>query len=676
MNVNEFLAEAEENVDLILGNTDKLRNYVGGKPPPDLINETFRYAHTLKGISYTAGFSNLGSLSHSIEELLNAIRMGEIGITDDILNSISDSVDLLKLMLANVSENNSDSIKGIDERIYELKEVISSCKKLAEPGKLGKIEEIRTNVRKYLGDDILSSLTDYEIHRIGDSISEGKKLLLICVNFSFKDQDFDNKLRELVQSLNRKWGEVISTLPVPIQDGIEFQLLFSTSTPDSDIKKSILDAAVNLSSIKTLYTPKIEPAPSSIIKSVSKTVRVDIKRLERIMNIVGDVVLAKNTISKSLSDILKERAGLGVEISGNIRDMERRLLELQDAIMEARMIPIGDIFIRLERDIKSAARGIGKRVNVIQDGVDVEIDKIMAEELIESLMHIVRNAVGHGIETEEERKKLGKDVEGKIFLRARHLGSYIVIEVQDDGRGIDPKSVVERFSEVKKIMGDNPLFAKIDDKAFFDAEKGWNFDKVYEVLFLPGFSIKEQADEVSGRGVGLDVVKAKIESLGGKIDIESKVGTGTKFSLTLPVSLIIVQSIIFTWKEIRYAIPLGMVFKCSHSSDVKLKTLRGRLIVEYSGRPVPVVTIDNLLGKGDGDGSFTSNDFYIIIVGFGEKMLGIVSEGDIKKSEVVIKPVPDERLKTEGFAGVAELGDRKLVFVLDIARLIRTDLYG
>lgn len=639
--MTEFIAEAEELTESLLEKLDLLKETE--EPSPELINDIFRHAHTLKGISYTAGYKNLGDLAHAMEDLFNAFRMGQAQPDEESVDIIEQSLFTIKATLQKITQGEEDTIEGLDEIIARLRELSKEKKEIVKvPG---------------IDEELLKSLTVYEEHRLYENIRRGKNVFGSALELSM--DDFEERLKEIMEMMksNQKC-EVITVLPKPIEDPtkIGFEIITATTYNISEFCSMF-----GIEAVRPIFTSKKkvqEPAP---IRSVSRTIRVDIKRLEGIMNIVGEIVLAKNVIADTVSK-LWDRSG--VELLKSVREMERRLFELQGAVMEARMVPIGDIFARLERDIKQIARTQGKKVKVLREGDEVEIDKIMAEELVESLMHISRNAVAHGIEPPKERLVKGKDDVGTVILRAKHVGSHISIDIEDDGKGIDHVKVFEKFKKLRE-MGLEDF--QIDDNYFRTHEGKLDTSKVYDILFLPSFSTKDEADESAGRGVGLDVVKEKISKFGGTVDIQSDVGKGTKFSVTLPITLIIIQAILVSWDGIRYAIPLSSIHECVTIDSVEISTVKGRKIFNFRGSSLPILTLDELFGgeiKQDAGN-------YIIVVGFKGRTAGVIVDEIIGRREVVLKPMAEETIRVEGISGVAELGDRRLVLVLDVATLVQ-----
>jgi two-component system chemotaxis sensor kinase CheA len=392
------------------------------------------------------------------------------------------------------------------------------------------------------------------------------------------------------------------------------------------------------------------------LKSVTSTVRVDILKLDEIMNTVGELMVIKSMFM-NLSNKMKSEMGyrgFAVEIDRMCRLLERRLNELQSSIMEVRMVPLRTAFDRLVRAVRKIAKEMKKEIDIELKGEDTELDKLIVEELADPLLHIVRNAIDHGIEPPQERALLGKPEAGKILINAYQKGNHVVIEVEDDGRGIDPELIRKRAIELNLISESEEL----------------SEDEILKLIFRPGFSTKKSATEISGRGVGLDIVRNNITKLSGLIEVSSTPGKGTKFTITLPITLAIIQALVVQENSNLYAIALNSIQECLKIKAEDIKTVEKREVIELRGSTLPLVRLPDIFGR---KGSYEKRDsYYVVIVGIGEKTVGILTESLLGQHDVVIKPLGPLLKGINGIAGATEMGDGRIALVLDTVYVVES----
>ncbi|HEY5999239.1 MAG TPA: chemotaxis protein CheA, partial [bacterium] len=392
---------------------------------------------------------------------------------------------------------------------------------------------------------------------------------------------------------------------------------------------------------------------SLTLRSLSETVRVDIRKLDNLMNIVGELVITKTTIGQISRELVGQAglAGAGGDLQKSSRILERNLRELQQAVINARMVPVGQVFSRLNRVVRKISRDFGKRVDLRVHGEETELDKLVVEDLADPLLHLVRNSLDHGIELPEERQRAGKPPQGTIELRAEQRGNHIVLEIEDDGAGIDLELV--RETAVRKGLlapGDAP-----EERQLLD------------LLFLPSFSTKGSASQVSGRGVGMDIVKTNVARLGGMIDIETERGVGTRFTIVLPITLAIIQALLVGVGREMYAIPLNAILESNRVTREQVRTVEKREVIRLRDVTLPLLRISELFEVPDAG---RSDKFYVVVVGLAEKRLGLVVDSLRGQQEVVIKSVGSVFRNTPGVAGATELGDKRAILVLDVGALI------
>jgi two-component system chemotaxis sensor kinase CheA len=371
------------------------------------------------------------------------------------------------------------------------------------------------------------------------------------------------------------------------------------------------------------------------------------------MNIVGELVINKTTIIQISRDLIAQTgaSGTGGDLQKAARNLERNLRQLQQGVINSRMVPIGQVFSRLNRVVRKLSQEFGKKIEMRMHGEETELDKLMVEDLADPLLHLVRNSLDHGIELPEVRARAGKSAQGVIELRAEQRGNHIVIEIEDDGGGIDLAQV--RATAVRKGL--------IDPAAATDERQ------LLDLLYLPSFSTKEGVSQVSGRGVGLDVVKTNVAKLGGLIDTETELGVGTRFTITLPITLAIIQALLVGVGTEIYAIPLNAILESNRLLASQIRTVEKREVARLREATLPLLRIADLFGIPRAD---DHQKMFVVVVGLAEKRLGLVVDSLRGQQEVVIKSVGSVFQNTPGIAGATELGDKRAVLVLDVGALI------
>jgi two-component system chemotaxis sensor kinase CheA len=402
------------------------------------------------------------------------------------------------------------------------------------------------------------------------------------------------------------------------------------------------------------------PAPrQQMVRSVSQTVRVDIRRLDTLMNVVGELALVKSALARLGERVRAEgNRQLGAELHRMHRNFDRRLAELQSGILEVRMVPLGQVFERLARVVRQISRDMGKEVRLVITGADTEIDKLIVEEISDPLMHIVRNAIDHGIEAKEQRTLAGKPEGGTIALNAFQKGNHVVLEVEDDGSGVNEVSLIDRAVELGAINRN---------------EAGsLSREEVQALIFLPGLSTRDEANDYSGRGVGMDVVKTNIAKLGGVIDLRSERHIGTKVTITLPITLAIVSALLVRSAGRTFAIPLASVSEALLYEARSVKSVDGRPIMTVRGASLPLCDLTALFG-------FDAADLrrrFVVVATVGSRRLGLVVDYLVGQQDIVIKTLGESLRQVRGFLGATELGDQRVALVLDAAALIEEVLSG
>jgi two-component system chemotaxis sensor kinase CheA len=637
----EFIAEAEDLLfecqQFILEIQDTYQTAIN----PDTVNALFRSMHTLKGLSGLFGNQGITDLSHALESLLDDIRLGKIQVNVDVVNFLFNNIDVLRSAIDGIREERE---QDLTEHINDIKTFRSSVKE----------SDTGLNLQGLIDDSIIKVLSEYEEHRLKANIKSGNGIYLLKAVFDLST--FDTSLDKLTKKIKSK-SELVSTLPTSteIPDGsIGFNLMFATNIPLKELQQQLdKNIEVLVQAKQTDIHPKKK---EQSIKSTTTTVRVDIDKLDRILNTIGELTLAKDAVKRIGTEISEEyrHSSLARDIHKISQSLERKLSELQDEVLEIRMVPVGQIFSRLAQVIRRFSREIGKEIDLILYGEDTELDKSLAEEIVDPLMHLVRNAVDHGIESAGERTVKGKTEHGSIVLKAFQRGNHVVIEVIDDGSGIDIKKVREKAVEKGLLDPD----AKVDER------------EVIDFIFTPGFSTKDVVSEISGRGVGMDVVKEKLSALGGFIELDTKKDKGVTFTLTLPITLAIIKALIVKVGKTRYAIPITTISETVVLEHKDIQTIEWRDVYYIRGEMLPIISLGKIFNIVT-----EQNDFpFAIIVGFGKRKLGLLVDEIIGQHEIVIKSLGEYFKGISGFAGAAEIGRHEVILVLDIESIMEKSL--
>jgi len=672
--LSDFLAEAEEIVDQFVSELGELADCSEKNDiDPDLVNSIFRAAHSLKGLSGMFGFSTISELSHNIESLLESLRLGKVELNSSTLAVLFEAAELLNLLIRSASERNSQDFSN------EISSTVASINACLADDQL--FEEESPLLKLGLSDRVLSSLTEYEEHRLKDNILKGKGIFSVHVSLDMST--FDKDLTH-ISDMIKSYGELISTLPgigENIETHIDFDLLFSSGSQLSDFNAN--PEFQNII-VTQLYSPKVFhsviPSPSDMkqsismvvtdstlpeplqmtseplrtSKSLSRTVRVDIGKLDELMNIVGELVQSHSSISGLAMSMRNEGfSHLGIELGKASKSLERKLADLQKGVMEIRLVPVGQLYEKMSRIVRKISREQGKKVDLAFYGAETELDKLLIEDISDPMMHIIRNAIDHGIEMPEKRLQLGKTERGTISISSRQKGNHVVIEIADDGNGIDVEGVKKRALE-RGLVSD---VSNISDR---DA---------LEIIFLPGFSTAETISEVSGRGVGMDVVKNNISAISGMVDVETTPGFGSRFIITLPITLAIIKVLIVSSASRIYAMPISSVQETLLLKKNEIETIEQNEVVKLRNSTLPLIQLDSYLGfKSSRDK--LSEDIYAVVVGMAEKRIGIVVDELLGQQDVVIKPLGDAFKGYHGISGAADLGDQGTILVLDTGAML------
>ena len=659
--VKDFLAEAEEIIDQLsldlVGLSDCAET---GECNPDLVNSVFRGAHSLKGLAGMFGFLEIAELAHNLENLLDSLRLGRVPLDHGTITVLFDSMELL-----------GNLVRGAGSGIYEEHAISLAVAQInACITDVHKTDPQAPLTRLGIPAKVLNTLTEYEEHRLLENAKKGRRIYSIRASFNLAT--FDQDLGELTDIL-KKEGEVISTLPSSgggLGFSIDFEILYGSDKDTDQITAMVDGENVGVTrldeankpdaAVAAEFLPVAAEENSMTAKSFSRTVRVDIAKLDELMNIVGELVLCHSTISDLTFRMKRDGfSALALELSKAAKGLDRKLNELQKGVMEIRMIPVGQLFDKMARIVRKISREQGKKIELKMFGADTELDKLIIEDISDPMMHIIRNAIDHGIELPEDRVLQGKDERGTIRLSSFQKGNHVVIEVEDDGRGI-------QLDKVKQKAVDRGLVSSIDDVTDRDA---------LDFLFLPGFSTSDKVSEVSGRGVGMDVVKNNIAAVSGMVDIDSKPGAGCCVTITLPITLAIIKALIIATAGRTYAIPITSVQETIMVERKDVVTVERKEVIQLRNATLPLLRLGTFFEiKGNSTDLLDCN--YVVVVGVAERRLGIVVDDLLGQQDIVIKSIGETFKGFKGISGAADLGDQRTILVLDVGGIINEATKG
>jgi len=672
--MRDFVIEAEE----IIEDLDKNLLAMEAAPDsstikPEIINAIFRGAHTLKGMAGMAGLEQVSELSHFLEDLFDKVRMGRKKLNRDIVDVLFEGVDFLRKLVERTSKN----IKGVLDTSLIIKKIQDHMKDSGGQDQSDIIEKAG------IDPEILKVLSEYESHRLMENIRNNSFLYEILASFNL--DTFDKELTK-IQSQIQSFGEIITNLPdtdLSSTNEIQFKLIVGSDHDFPFISESLgnLRLIINPMKSKTCLSPKnleegshplgkpdsspsdgseMETDSLGSIKSLSRSIRVDITKLDSLLNNVGELVLTKsnlNEISRKLKQD-KEFSEIGLEMEKITQDFERRLAELQEGLVEVRLVHVGLVFDRMVRVVRKISKETGKKINLKFLGEDTRLDKLMIEEIADPLMHLIRNSIDHGVESPEERLKMGKPEIGTIQLHAKQKGNTVLIDVLDDGGGIDLKKVYKTAQKRGMVQ---------ENKEYTDQE-------IINFIFCPGFTTQENVSATSGRGVGMDVVAENIRKLSGEVEVNSEIGKGTKISISLPITLLIIKAIIVKVVSETYAIPLNSVSESFRLNHKNIKTIEGREVTYLRDHPLPLFRLDHAFHLNSSNKKQES--MFVIVVGNSKNKVGLVVDSIQGQQEIVIKTIGKFLQGVPGISGATELGNKKTIMVLDVGVLIEEALYG
>ncbi|EKG8179349.1 response regulator [Campylobacter upsaliensis] len=607
--LEDFLVEAFELVEQIDHDLVELES---NPEDLELLNRIFRVAHTVKGSSSFLNFDVLTKLTHHMEDVLNKARHGELKITPDIMDVVLESIDRMKTLLNSIRDNGNDSAIGMDigpicARLTAISEGdVSAVASVSEEPKVEPKEEIVPATPEP------SAEPDVDVNQLSDSEVEAEIERLLKVR----------KAEDQARRAQKKKSAAPTTPKPATETGGE----------------------------------KKVPASGGGSGGMDQTIRVEVKRLDHLMNLIGELVLGKNRLLKIYDDVEERYEGEKFleELNQVVSQLSIITTDVQLAVMKTRMQPIAKVFNKFPRVVRDLSRELGKQIELEITGEETELDKSIVEEIGDPIMHMIRNSCDHGVEDPATRKANGKPERGVVQLKAYNEGNHIVVEISDDGKGLDAAGLKMKALE-KNLITEKEAEQMTEKEAF-------------ALIFKPGFSTAAKVTNVSGRGVGMDVVKTNIEKLNGVIEIDSELGKGSTFKLKIPLTLAIIQSLLVGTQEEFYAIPLASVLETVRVPIDNIYTIEGKNVLRLREEVLSLVRLSDVFGVKQ---VLESGDqTYVVIIGVAESKLGIIVDTLVGQEEIVIKSMGDYLQNIQGIAGATIRGDGRVTLIIDVGAMM------
>lgn len=645
----DFIQEVREYVDVMNQSFIKLEN-----GDSEAINEIFRIAHTIKGMAGFMGYRKLENLCHKLESVMGRVRDREAEITGELIDVMLRAVDAIEEMIGKIEEEGSDDVavediidslsSFMDSKAIVSKAITSKTKDVEDKTDTDKANTDKANanfkVDVYLSEDCV--MKSVRAALVIEAINEVAEVVgTIPLEDDMDKENFDGHFSIFINAPNYSAVEEAISKIAEI-DRFEISVI----EQDKDKDKENVDKNETESKSDELVQGELKHTKK---EKKLESIRVNISQLDTIMNLVGELVISKGRLNQIASnyDIPELREAVSI--------MDKSITSLQDEIMRIRMVKVGRVFSKFPRMVRDLSRKLGKKVELIMEGLDTELDRTVLDEISDPLIHLIRNAVDHGIETPEERRVVGKSETGMIRLAAWREKNNIIIEIEDDGRGIDVEKIKQKAIE-------RGLIAQSEAESMSE-------DELKMLIFLPGFSTRDWVTEVSGRGVGMDVVKTTVERLGGSVRISSEKGKGTRVRIHLPPTVAIVKSLLVKVAGETYAIPISSVVEALYVDEDNWKIIHGNSFLIVRGKLVPAFRLRELFNVVNGK---PEREVGIIVEKEGEKY-ALIADTIAEQQEIVIKPLTGYLAKIRGFSGVTILGDGRVVPILDVSSLLGGD---
>lgn len=690
-----FLQDADEQLQLLDEDIIKLEN---GEDNEELLGEVFRAAHTIKGSSAMLGYNQMADLTHAMENILDKLRKGTLSVTTAIADALLHSLDALRVLRENLTAQ--------EEKEIDVTSIIATLDKLANAEAAS---EDTADAGEAAIEPVAMPLSEKARNRLWESLATGYRAYQLGADINRESAWGAVRCFQILGDLEEK-GVVIASNPSREDieaEKVEFhiELVFAGMQEANEIKE-VLDSIPDVENVRVLpYDPgeyalpkdwggaqaasnesgqatanavaealakvraqaDLRPlsggATSQETVKMSETVRIDVERLDSLMNMIGEMVVARtrmNQIGRALEIKYKDDPDV-VDLCKTFTHITKVVDELQLDITTARMLPVGTVFNRFPRMVRDLAQKAGKKIEFVITGQETGIDRSVIEHIRDPLVHLLRNSVDHGVEFPEKRRAAGKLEKATVRLSAVHEQNYIVISVEDDGKGIDGAMLKEVAVE-KGIIGADAAGRMSDADAI-------------DMIFEPGMSTAKQTTEVSGRGVGMDIVRKNIEAFNGTINVETRIGEGTKFSLKLPLTLATFQGLLVSSVDTIYALPLVSIVETLRLEPKEIDTVNQREVFRLRDRILPLLRLNVVLGvSADRDDRYEK--VHVVVVKSGERMVGLAVDSLMEPQEVVVKTLGTFIGDVKGIAGASILGSGDVALILDVPSLVKLAVMG
>ncbi len=625
------------------------------------INEIFRGIHTLKGMSATMGYDKLTALCHQAEDLLDEVRNKKRKLNSEIIDILFSAVDVIEELLEEIKSNKT-SVVDIAEVTRKLKKFLLA--------KVGEEEEPATP-KTETGPSVQEqpAFNESETKNARQSKDKGCQIFKIVITLN-RDCVMKEARAFLVITNLKRLGEIVKSIPEVenLKEG-KFDYSFTIYLASKEDQKVIRQELLNISEIEEVIIsaadmgaksgPEVKPSSSVspaqsgpvYVKKI-QSMRIPVERLDKIMNLMGELSIGKIRLGQIVQTYKIET------LEEVVFMLDRLISALQDEVMQTRLLPVAYILDAFPRVVRDVARKQNKEVDLEILGSEIELDRVVLDEISDPLLHLVRNSIDHGLESSEERARKKKNPRGKVTIQVSRQKGQIFIEVGDDGQGVD-------YQSVKKVALSKGLITEEETRDLDEK-------KILELITLPGFSTSAKITDISGRGVGLDVVKSKIEGLGGRVEFETKKDQGSKFILTLPLTLAIIKAMLVKVQEETYAVPLMNIRETIKISKKELKLLQNLEVIKVRDEVIPIIRLDKILGIVSFSHKQEDEDerLSLVIVENGKRAMGLVVSQVLGEQDIAVKPLGSLIKRTKGIAGATILGDGRVALILDIMSLM------
>lgn len=672
-----FLDESHEHLQSL---NDGLLSLEDNMEDISVVNEIFRNAHTLKGMSATMGFNKIAELTHEMEDVLDLIRKEQLKLNEDIIDTLFKCVDSLGQMIDSVGNGEAEDVVDVSDLVKKLSSISKpdqAASQAAAPAAPAAAAPAENKISIELTDvdkDVIKQARETGMQAIHVRVTLTETCLLKSAR-SYMVMNALDELGDVIKSVpsaedleQEKFDHSFDVIIITAAEEKAVQDAVNSISEIAKVEANVIDLAAEEKAAATApaasapkaaapapAAKKAAPAPAKKAAAApakkvhhSQSVRVDIEKLDTLMNLMGELVINKVRLEQ-----IGQTHRLA-DLTETLEQMDRVTTDLQNIVMKVRMVPVSSVFNRFPRMVRDIAKELNKEINLTIEGEETELDRTVIDEIGDPIMHLLRNSCDHGVEEPDVRESKGKPRAGEVGLIARHEGNNVVIMVTDDGAGIDAAKI--RAKAVEKGMISQEEADKMDDA---DAVR---------LIFLPGFSTADHISDISGRGVGMDVVRSKIEALSGHVDVETKIDEGSVFKIKLPLTLAIIQAMLVKVQEEMYAIPLGSIDSTINIQESEIKTVQNKEVIVLRGEIIPIIRMEKMLQVPHVK---DSDETFVVVVHTGDAKAGIVVDNLIGQQEIVIKTLGSLFTGLKMFSGATVLGDGRVALILDVATMMQ-----